>query len=127
MIESFATGTYDVKRPSADGTYVNGEYQKGSTTALQVTGSLQPLTPRESALLPENERNREAFKFYSEVELFPATEDGLRQADIVEINDESFLVRSCERWRDVDLPYFKSILLRMNEQPEPPEEEEEQP
>lgn len=127
MIESFATGTYEVKRASADGSYVNGEYQKGSTTTLQVTGSLQPLTPRESALLPENERNKEAFKFYSEIELFPATEDGLRQADTMEINSEHFLVRSCERWRNVDLPYFKAILLRMNEQSNPPEDEEEGP
>jgi len=120
LIESFATGTYSVKRAIANGSYVNGFYQPSATTTIQVLGSLQPLTAKESLLLPENERNRESFNLFTEMELFPASEDGLRQADIVEVENEDFHVRSVERWRNVDIPYFKSVLQRVNDQEDLP-------
>ena len=50
MIESFATGTYEVKRPIANGAYVGGIYQPSATETIQVAGSLQPLTAKESVL-----------------------------------------------------------------------------
>ncbi|MBK8202430.1 MAG: hypothetical protein IPK68_09010 [Bdellovibrionales bacterium] len=116
MIESFATGTYPLKRPIADGAYIDGVYQPSATETVEVVGSLQPLSAKESLLLPENERNRESFNLFTEVELFPASEDGIRQADIVLLNGEEFAVRSVLRWRNVDLPYFKSLLQRVNDQ-----------
>lgn len=120
MIDSFATGTYSVRRPIANGAYVDGVYQPSATETIQVVGSLQPLTPKESLLLPENERNRESFSFFTEVELFPASEDGIREADVVAVDGEDFKVRSVERWRNVDLPYFKSLLQRVNDQEDSP-------
>lgn len=116
MIESFATGTYSVKRPIANGAYVDGVYQPSATETIQVVGSLQPLSAKESLLLPENERNRESFNLFTEVELFPASEDGLRQADIVAADGVNYVVRSIERWRNTDIPYFKSLLQRVNDQ-----------
>ena len=120
MIESFATGTYPVRRPIANGAYVEGVYQPSATETIQVLGSLQPLSAKDSLLLPENERNRESFNLFTEVELAPASEDGLRQADVVEVNGEDFLVRSVERWRNVDLPYFKALIQRVNDQEDSP-------
>ena len=120
MIESFATGTYQLKRPIADGAYIDGVYQPSATETVEVVGSLQPLSAKESLLLPENERSRESFNLFTEVELFPASEDGIRQADIVLVNGEEFTVRSVLRWRNVDLPYFKSLLQRVNDQEDSP-------
>lgn len=120
MIESFATGTYLVKRPIADGAYIDGVYQPSATETVEVLGSLQPLSAKESLLLPENERNRESFNLFTEVELFPASENGLRQADLVFVNGEEFIVRSVVPWRNVDLPYFKSLLQRVNDQKDSP-------
>lgn len=120
MIGSFSTGTYAVKRPIADGAYIDGVYQPSATETIQVVGSLQPLTAKEALLLPENERNRESFNLFTEIELFPASEDGLRVADIVSVEGEDFLVRSIVRWRNVDLPYFKSLLQRVNDQEDSP-------
>lgn len=116
MIESFSTGTYSVIRAIADGGYLEGIYQPPLTQTISVSGSLQPLSAKESLLLPENERNKESFNFFSEVELLPASEGGLRPADIVLLDSVKFLVRSTSRWQGVDLPYFKSLLQRMNEQ-----------
>jgi hypothetical protein len=99
----------------ADGAYVDGNYQPPFTEPIQVIGSVQPLSPRESLLLPENERNKESYNFFTEIELKPASENGLRPADIVTLDSVKFLVRSVERWQGVDLPYFKSLLQRMNE------------
>jgi hypothetical protein len=116
MIESFATGSYSVVRAIADGEYVEGVYQPPLTQTISVSGSLQPLSPKESLLLPETERNKESFSFFSDAELFPASESGLRPADIVLVDSIKFLVRSVSRWQGVDLPYFKSLLQRVNEQ-----------
>lgn len=120
MISSFATGTYSVKRPIADGAYIEGVYQPSAKETIQVLGSLQPLTAKESLLLPENERNRESFNLFTEIELFPASENGIREADVVTIEGEEFLVRSIERWQNVDLPYFKSLIQRVNDQEDSP-------
>lgn len=116
MIESFATGTYNVTRAIADGAYVEGVYQPPMTETIQVVGSLQVLSARESLLLPENERNKESYNFFTEIEIRPASENGLRPADRVSVNSEIFLVRSVARWQGVDLPYFKALLQRANEQ-----------
>lgn len=120
MISSFATGTYAVKRPVTNGYYLEGVYQPSAIEEIQVVGSLQPLTPKEALLLPENERNKESFNLFTEVELFPASEDGLRVADLVLVNNEEFQVRSTEAWRNVDLPYFKSVIQRVNDQEDSP-------
>lgn len=120
MISSCATGIYSVKRPVTNGYYLEGVYQPSATETVEVVGSLQPLSPKEALLLPENERNRESFNLFTEVELFPASEDGLRVADLVVVNGEDFQVRSTEAWRNVDLPYFKSILQRVNDQEDAP-------
>ncbi len=120
MIESFVTGIYPVKRPIADGAYIDGIYQPSAVETIQVIGSLQPLSAKESLLLPENERNRESFNFFTEIELFPASENGIRQADIVLVDGVEFVVRSVERWRNTDISYFKSILQRINDQEDSP-------
>lgn len=120
MISSFATGTYNVRRPMADGYYLEGVYQPAAVETIQVIGSLQPLSPKEALLLPENDRNRESYNLFTEVELLPSSENGLRIADTVEINGEQFQVRSTEAWRNVDIPYFKSLLQRVNDQEDSP-------
>ncbi len=120
MILSFATGVYSVRRPVTNGYYLEGVYQPSAIETVQVIGSLQPLSPKESLLLPENDRNRESYNLFTDVELSPASEDGLRVADLVEVNGELFQVRSVEAWRNVDIPYFKSLLLRVNNQEDSP-------
>nr|BFD67492.1 hypothetical protein HAGR004_25140 [Bdellovibrio sp. HAGR004] len=120
MILSFATGVYSVRRPVTNGYYLEGVYQPSAIETVQVIGSLQPLSPKESLLLPENDRNRESYNLFTDVELSPASEDGLRVADLVEVNGKLFQVRSVEAWRNVDIPYFKSLLLRVNNQEDSP-------
>lgn len=116
LIAAFMTETYRVQRMGGDGTYVEGTYVPGRQTQLQVRGSLQPLSPREVLQLPEGERVRATYKFYTDGVLITSREAGERRADVVVVRGEQFKVMSVERWDGTAIPYWKAILARV--QPE---------
>jgi hypothetical protein len=112
LVDSFASGTYKLKRQTGPGDYVEGEFIKGRVETSEIKGSLQVVSPRESLLLDEGDRDKESFKFYTDGQTFPGREKNLRVGDVITCYGRDFEVRSVERWQGtVDLPYFKAILI----------------
>ena len=92
LIDSFVTGTYTVSR-SGEGYYREGIWQPGAVETLEVKGSLQPLTAREiKVAVPEGERLKQTYKFYSDKPLNVIGTQKLKTSDKVEINGETFKV-----------------------------------
>lgn len=114
LVSEFQTGIYELRRARCAGDFVNGNYVWPDTDCSKVSGSLQPLSPRDLQILPELDRVKQGYKLYTDSELLTSSEKGLKPADRVIINLERFVVMSSERWDGTDLPYFKSILMREN-------------
>lgn len=111
LIPSFATGKYEVRRTLL-GQWVDGYYQGTTFQTFEIVGSLQPLTEREIQQLPEGERNSQHWKLYTDGRLRPSEEFGLKSSDRVIVYGEPYKVMGTQRWQNVDLPYFKTILVR---------------
>ena len=121
LIDHFLTGTYKVKR-STGGSYpagAFGQYVPGETVEIDIRGSLQPTNARELKIPEEGARLRQYWKFYSDEEIFTIRTASLGQADVVEIDGETYKVMSIEKWQGlgVDLPYFMTVLYREPENP----------
>lgn len=121
LISSFTTGAYEVKRSGA-GFYKNGVYRKGEIEEIKMNGSLQPISGNEIKQSTDGERLKYDFKFYSFEPLVTIGTGELSQADEIEINGTSFRVVSVQEWENsigfggVDLPHFKTMLLRNPQQ-----------
>lgn len=118
LIDRFLTNTYEVKR-SRPGTYSGGFYQDGGFDTIQVRGSLQPLTGgREIKMPEEGNRLKQYYKFYTDAPLLLDNTRSLAGADIITVNGDTFKVLGTEQWQGlkVDLPHYKSMLVREPEQ-----------
>lgn len=115
LIDHFMTGEYDVTR-SSKGTYVRGQYQPGPVETIRVSGSLQPLSPREIKFPEEGNRLKQYFRFYTDAPIVVTDTKTLADSDRIQINGESYRVVSTEIWQNTDLDYFKSIVGREPEQ-----------
>lgn len=116
LIDSFMTGAYTVKRQKP-GYYHDGFYQGGGTDEeVKIKGSMQPLSGREIKMVEEGYRLKQLFKFYSDKSLSVIDTKGLKDTEVVMINNERFRVISVERWMGTSLDYFKSILAREPQQ-----------
>lgn len=83
---------YTVRR-SEGGAFVDGDFAPGLVVEFVAFGSLQPTTGRDLEFLPEGERTRGGFKFYTDAELITADEPG-RLADRLVANGRELLVRA---------------------------------
>lgn len=121
LLSKFITGDYTVRR-FGEGFYDRGIYQKGEEETISMKGSLQPVTAREIKQSTDGERLTYDFKFYSFEPLLTINTTTLNQSDKVVINDETFRVMGFEEWSNqvgfggVDLPHFKTKLLREPQQ-----------
>lgn len=96
-----ATGSYD----SANGTYI-----PANTEQLLVLGSVQPMTADELVSIPEGDRTRERYRFYSIKALKNAKVSKLQKGDRIDIDGELFEVEKVEHW----LNHGKAIVVRVN-------------
>jgi hypothetical protein len=95
VINSFATGTYTVSR-RAVGTSTDGRYTPAAPTTFDIRASIQPVTGREIAALPEPRRGAEVKVVYTTTVL--RTESPAGAADVVAIDGENWEVWKVERW-----------------------------
>ena len=77
-----------------NGHYENGYWVQEAPTKFDIIGSAQPLSPRESLLLPEGDRVKEWLKIYTKTELKSHRKDEctLVTADRVIINSKKYVV-----------------------------------
>lgn len=122
LINSLGGLPYSVTRVTSDGGYSTsdvaggGLYTPGTTAVVTIQGLAQPITDKELALLPEGDRQRQGFVIWTEDELKPGLESGMRRADVVTIGGEKFEVMKVQPWGGSDVPHFRSIVLRQEEQ-----------
>ena len=110
MITRFGTPV-TVTRKGA-GTYTNGVFTPGTTTAISTVASVQPLSGKEMASLPELERVTGMFKAYFFIEVFTSDDQAGKPADVVSFASKAYRVKSVEPWGP-DLAFFKAILVRV--------------
>ncbi len=99
-----------IHRFDGSGTYTNGKYTDGSTSPITITCSAQPLRPREMEMLPQARRNSEAFKIYSDTEIFTVE---AKNPDRVELFGDMYECLSDGRWKNDIIPHFKGIVVKL--------------
>ena len=115
LIEHFLTGSYTIRRRTP-GYYKEGIYHGGPDEEIQVRGSMQPVNARELKIVSEGVRLKQYYKFYTDAPILAINTKTLANADVVEINGETFKVMSVENWLGTAFPYFKSIIYREPQQ-----------
>ena len=117
---SIATGTgagpFAVFRQSlqvvstAAGSYAEGVWTNGQQTLSLVSASVQPITPEEMQLVPENRRIEARYTLYTDTELKAANQDAGINADIVYIRSRMFEVLGCDYWRNNVINHYRVVV-----------------
>lgn len=100
LIKRLKGKNYTVTRVNANGTYSteDGTFNPGSTTTLTIMGSVQPATAEDLLSIPEGDRTRTRYRFYSDPPLKIQDTAALRKGDLVELTDGSYEVESLKTW-----------------------------
>lgn len=80
------------------GAYVDGLYVEGVESSFKTIASVQQPTPDEIEKLPEGERNKDLFKFYSKKPLRATSDRDGTEADIAILNSVRYKIISAEDW-----------------------------
>jgi hypothetical protein len=106
------TVTVKLLRPS-DGAYNGqGRWVAGAETALTIEASVQRARPRDLMVLPENMRNVEALKLYTEDEIRTVEPTG-GEPDIIEWEGQRWQVQSVTNHTEGVLNHRKVIAVKM--------------
>jgi hypothetical protein len=90
-----------------------------------IKASKQPTSGSDMKLLPENRREEEIFKLYTDTELFGAEKGSGGNADIVEISGKDYEVIKVFPWDNGVINHYKVFVAkRTTNDPEPEQEEE---
>lgn len=87
--------TYTLYR-TEPGQFIEGVWTPGLEEQLSARGSLQPMRPKETEVLPEGLRNRARWRFYCKATLLLANEEAGQAADQVLIDGERLEVAAVE-------------------------------
>lgn len=100
---------------SAAGSYTSGRWAAGSTTALSITASVQPVKLKHEELLhlPAGDRNRSAIRVYTPAELRSVNEADGTPADLVTWDGEHWEVVKVDIW-SLGVSHYKAIALRVS-------------
>lgn len=103
---------YTVTRAGAAGSYspTDGTFTDGTPTTVQVQGSLQPATVNDLISLPEGDRDRESFRFFSVPPLQNNNTPNLNRGDLINVSGVTYRVASVQHWQ----VYGRAIIVREN-------------
>ncbi|MCK4521419.1 MAG: hypothetical protein KAU20_02510 [Nanoarchaeota archaeon] len=109
--------TLTVKRVAA-GSYVLGIYQEGAESEFTIRASVQPLKANEMELLPDERRQSEAYRLYTDTPLQTAKEGKKGSpetvnADKVIIYGDTFEVYSVGTWQNQIINHYKIIVFKI--------------
>lgn len=112
-MSSFRTYILTVKR-KAEGYYDTDGFYKlsGSDSQFTITASVQPITGAEMKLLPENRREEEMLKIYTDSSLRTTEQLNEFNSDIVVINNIDYEVVKSFTWQNNVINHNKYILAR---------------
>lgn len=111
-----------VKR-RAEGAYNDaGFYEvEGADTTLPIMASIQPVSGSDLVLLPENRREEELLKLYTDTLLIGAEKGSPTNCDIVTIDGFDYEVVKVFPWKNNVIPHYKVVVAkRTTNDPVPP-------
>ena len=93
---------------NSDGLFVGGEVE-----IKTINATVQPATGRQTQLLPEHRRNDETILIYTATEIFPASAEKVKKADIAIYKKRRFEIFTVKNWNDYNsiLRYFEAIAV----------------
>ncbi len=94
---------------------VKGQSIPGTTSALNFTASVQPLTGRERETLPEGLREKGAFRLYTDFALRADNQKTKAPADSVILDDKKYIVIIAKPWENNVIPHRKVIVSEAND------------
>jgi len=97
------------------GSRVKGHFVDGSTSVLNFTASVQPLTGDERETLPEGLREKGAFRLYTDFKLRTDDQKTKDPADRVTLENKEYLVVMLEPWQNGIIPHYKAIVSEAND------------
>lgn len=101
-----ATGSYDQL------TDVGFYKTTGSDTETTIKASVQPMSGSDMKLLPENRREEETLKIYTDTEIFSARKGNSTNADIISIDSIDYEVVNVFPWRNGVINHYKAFLSK---------------
>ena len=112
-MSSFRKHTLTVKR-RAPGSYKGSGFFEvsGPDTEFTITASVQPLTGKEMLLLPENRREQETTKLFTDTELYGIEKGNGVNADLVTIDGSDYEVIKVYTWRNQVINHYKVFVAK---------------
>ena len=103
----------------APGTYVNGRWVEGVETEIGIQASQQPATASEQQTLPEGRRKGETFKYYTDTELYAATQADndieAKSGDIIITSRGNYEVIDCRVHQSGVVNHYKVFAVKVGE------------
>lgn len=96
----------------AQGQYVNGIWQEGATSNLNIEASIQPASPDDINLLPEGRKQSKAYTLFTSDSLVTANSNANQNPDIVTIDGDDFIVSVEAIWDNNLINHNKYVVTR---------------
>jgi hypothetical protein len=93
----------------ATNTMDKGKVVPGTSSQISFRASVQPIPADEMKTLPEGLREKEAYRLYTETELFTVREAGKKNADRVSLFGKTFQIISVANWRNGVISHYKAV------------------
>ena len=107
-MSSFRVYTLSGTRYAA-GSWTKGIYAPGTSSPIQFTASVQPLSGREKLTLPEGAREKAEYRLYTSFELQTLNEKAVKSADRVTLFGKLYEIIRVEPWQNNIIPHYKAI------------------
>jgi hypothetical protein len=109
-IASLSTpGPYTITRTAA-GSYTNGRYTAGAESTFTIIASIQPVTGRDLADLPEGQNGDEVRVVFTITELL--TRAPGQEPDVITIFGEDFYVYRVKKWQGFGDNHWQAWVSR---------------
>lgn len=99
------------------GSYVGGIWQDGAPIPpFTLQASVQPVTSNDVQMLPEGQRQREAYAVFTADALKIADDNAKTTADVVTVFGRAFETVHSEAWQNKLIPHHKAVIVLQQEQ-----------
>jgi len=104
---------FTVKRKSGGSYNTSGFFEStGADTTLEIEASIQPATGSDMKLLPENRREEETTKLYTDTRLIGIIRGSGMNPDIIIIDGDDYEVVSVYPWSNGVIDHYKVLASK---------------